>query len=88
MADKTIFAAGLIVKPPSENAPDFIKAKLSIKVEELTAFLEEHTKPDGWVNLDVKESKGGKWYAQLNHWSKGDAPKAVEEDVTNAEQPF
>jgi hypothetical protein len=70
MSEDKIFAQGLIVKSPSENAPDFIKYKLSIKTEEFTKFLEDHTKPDGWVNLDLKESKGGKLYCELNQYSR------------------
>ena len=76
MADDKIFTNGLIVKPPRPGAPDFVKASISIKTEEFVAFLEAHTKPDGWVNIDVKESRGGKWYGELNHWSKdGGAPR-------------
>lgn len=77
MSDKT-FANGLIVKAPREGAPEFVKATLSIKTEEFVAFLEAHTKADGWCNIDVKESRGGKWYAELNSWTKGGKVEAVE----------
>lgn len=70
MQESKTFADGLIAKAPHPNAPDFVKAKLSIKVEDFTKFLEAHAKGDGWVNIDVKESKGGKWYCQLDHWTK------------------
>ena len=63
---ETRFVNGLIVKAPRENAPSFVKAQLSIKRQELIDWL---TAEQGdWVNLDVKESKGGKWYAQVNDW--------------------
>jgi hypothetical protein len=70
MSDK-IFASGLIYKLPREGAPEYVKAAISIKTEEFTRFLEEHTKPDGWVNIDVKESQGGKLYAELNTYGVG-----------------
>lgn len=69
MADDKPFAAGLIYKRPHERAPEFVKAEISIKVEEFVPFLEAHAKPDGWVNLQVKESRGGKLYVQLNHYT-------------------
>jgi hypothetical protein len=60
------FIDGLIVKAPHERAPDFVKAKLSIKREELIAWLEDQ---DGeWINADVKESRGGKWYVSVDEW--------------------
>jgi hypothetical protein len=60
------FIGGLIVKPPHEKAPDFVKAKLSIKREEMIAWLQEQE--GEWVNADVKVSQGGKWYAAVDEW--------------------
>jgi len=74
MADEIEFPNGLMVKPPHERAPDFVKASISIKVADLMAWLQSR---DGeWVNLDVKESKGGKWYAAVNTYKpkEGGAP--------------
>lgn len=60
------FVNGLIVKRPNPKAPDFVKANLSIKRKELLEFLEKET--DDWINVDVKESKKGGLYAQVNDW--------------------
>lgn len=61
------FVDGLIVKAPHENAPDFVKASISIKVEDLGKWLREKYKAGNeWVNIDVKESKAGKWYAAVS----------------------
>jgi hypothetical protein len=60
MSEEKIFAKGMIYKAPHERAHDYVKGSISIKVEEFIPFLEDHAKPDGWVNLSVKESKGGK----------------------------
>ena len=65
MSDKK-FVNGLIVKEPHANAPEFVKCKLSIKREELIDFLQNQ---DGdWVNVDVKVSQKGKWYAEVDDW--------------------
>ena len=59
-----IFPKGLIFKKPREGAPEFIKGALSIKRLELIDWL--NTFQDEWLNLDLKESKQGKYYSQLN----------------------
>lgn len=66
MADEIEFVNGLIVKAPHQNAPDFVKCAISIKVADLKEWLAG--KEDEWVNIDVKESKGGKWYAAVSHF--------------------
>lgn len=65
------FVPGLIVKAPHERAPDFVKAQISIKVEELGQFLREKYKAkEDWVNIDVKVAKSGKWYAAVSTYKK------------------
>jgi hypothetical protein len=69
------FIDGLIVKAPHERAPDFVKARLSIKREELIAWLQ--AQEGEWVNAEVKVSKGGKWYAAVDErkpQQRGEAP--------------
>ena len=67
MSNETEFVNGLIVKAPNPKAPDFVKAQISIKVADLGMWLrEKHKAGDEWVNVDVKESKGGKWYAAVS----------------------
>jgi len=61
------FIDGLFAKKPHEKAPDFVKAKLSIKREDMLKWLGEQS--DEWINIDVKESgKTGKWYAAIDEW--------------------
>jgi hypothetical protein len=67
MANNIEFVPGLIVKAPHEKAPDFVKAQISIKVEDLGKWLREKYKAgDEWVNVDVKVAKSGKWYASVS----------------------
>ena len=66
MSDEKIFVDGMIVKR-NPNAPDFVICSLSLKCEELVAFMRKHHK-DKWVNVQVKQSKGGKYYAELDTW--------------------
>jgi hypothetical protein len=70
------FVTGLIVKAPHENAPDFVKAQISIKIADLGVWLrEKHKAGEEWVNVDVKESKGGKWYAAVSTFKPKDKPQ-------------
>ena len=66
MANENEFINGLIVKAPNDNAPEYVKAKLSIKREELIAWLQ--TKDSEWVNADIKVSQTGKWYVAVDNW--------------------
>ena len=86
MSNETEFVPGLFVKPPHERAPDFVKASISIKVEDLGKWLREQYKAGktDWINIDVKESKGGKWYAAVSKFKpkdKAGAKKSADEDL-------
>tara|TARA_R110000772_G_scaffold182421_1_gene293669 strand:+ start:707 stop:973 length:267 start_codon:yes stop_codon:yes gene_type:complete len=61
-----VFADGFIFKR-NENAPEFVVGSMSIKVDEAMAFLAQN-ESKGWVNLNVKKSKGGKYYMELDTW--------------------
>ena len=74
------FVDGLLVKPPHEKASEFVKCSISIKRRDLGNWLRAQT--DDWINLDVKEAKSGKWYAEVNNWKKEvKEVKEVKEDV-------
>jgi hypothetical protein len=66
MSNETEFVSGLIVKAPNDKAPEYVKARLSIKRDELIAFL--NTRDGEWLNVDIKVSQGGKWYAAVDNW--------------------
>lgn len=82
MADDIEFVNGLIVKAPHQNAPDFVKCAISIKVQDLQEWLA--TKEDEWVNIDVKESKGGKWYAAVSTFKPKQSNAAPVSDHSEA----
>jgi len=66
MENQKVFVDGLLAKQPDEKAPDWVKCKLSIKREELIAWL---TNQEGeWLNLQVSEGRSGKWYAEVDTW--------------------
>ena len=94
MSNEVEFVDGLIVKAPHENAPSFVKASISIKVEDLGKWLREQYKAGktDWINIDVKESKGGKWYAAVSTYKPKEktqeaAPKRPTDDL-DSDIPF
>jgi len=73
-----IFCDGMIFKRPREGAPDFVKGAISVKVDEFKRFLDLHNS-EGWVNLDLKVSKGGKLYLELNTWKKQSTEPSIDD---------
>jgi hypothetical protein len=67
MESQKVFVDGLIAKKPRDKAPEWVKVNLSIKREELAAWLTGQG--DEWINVQVCESKNGKWYAEVDTWN-------------------
>lgn len=61
-----VFAKGFNFKR-SENAPEWVVGKLSIKLEDAMPFLTQNQSND-WVNLNVVQGKQGNYYIELDTW--------------------
>ena len=59
-----IFIDGMRIFKPHENAPDFVIGSISIDRAIFQVWLNNQTKQK--INIDVKRSKKGNYYAQLN----------------------
>lgn len=44
--------------------------KLNIKFDKFVESIGKYVNSDGYVNLDIAESKNGTWYVKLNEWKK------------------
>ena len=77
------FAKGFIFKR-NENAPEWAVGKLSIKAQEAIQFINEKNN-GGWVNLEIKKSKEGKFYIELDTY---EAKPKVEIKEVKEEMPF
>lgn len=72
MTDK-IFVNGLISKEVPETAPEFILGKMSIKVSELSKWLEDNktVAENDWINLTILRSRTtGKRYIEVDAYKK------------------
>ena len=66
MAQDVEFINGLSFKAPREKAPDYVKATGSINRQNMIEWLQ--SKPDEWINFDIKISQKGSWYAEVDNW--------------------
>jgi len=82
---------GFFFKLPHENAPEFVKGKISIKLADFAKFVKEN-KDGEWMNIQLKISKSGNPYADLDTWKpeqKSEAPpEATKEDTESSDLPF
>jgi hypothetical protein len=51
-----------------ENCPEFIIANLSFKTDRFIEWLKNNTNAKGYCNIDIKRSKSGTIYSELNDW--------------------
>lgn len=73
MSTEAKFIDGLRAYAPRDNAPSFVKVNLVVNVAELQAWLAGRS---GEVRIDIKESRGGKYYASENDYKpSSEAPK-------------
>jgi hypothetical protein len=66
MSQDKIFSKGIFFKRPNDTAPKYVLGKIKFKVEEAISFLQENINEGGWATVDVKESKDGKIYCELD----------------------
>ena len=86
MSDQKEFPGGIYAKAPNEKAPDFVKGAINIKRDDAIAWLE--SKGDEWVSLQMKESKAGKWYLEVDNWKPESQEKVKPQDFEDESIPF
>ena len=79
MSEKN-FVAGMFFKSPSPKAPDWIKGNISIRVKDFMEWFAANSEGEEWLNVDVKESKGGKLYCELSTYKRGQAKPTGEQN--------
>lgn len=74
------FIDGMMWQDPHPRAPDFIKGKISVKLNQFFRFAEQHQDSRGFVQIDVKQAKNGNIYLALNEYDSK-APRASEGQI-------
>jgi ribosomal protein S16 len=80
------FIDGLGIFKPNDNAPDFVIANGTIKVEELKAWLAKQT--ESTVRIDIKASKAGKYYASVNDFKPKEKPQEYRAEGVSPDAGF
>lgn len=82
-----VFAKGFNFKR-SENAPEWVVGKLSIKLEDAMPFLTQNQSGD-WVNLSIARGQQGNYYIELDTWKPtGQASASVQAKSSSKDLPF
>lgn len=86
---EVIFPKGIKFSNPHPKAPDFVKGKISVKVDEFSVWSASN-QTNGWVNLDLKVAKNGTLYLALDTWKPNTTvtPEQAREQVETATERF
>ena len=69
MSKEVVFAEGIGFAGPRPKAPEYIKGRVWVRVKQFVEFLENNDHiHDGYLNLELKESKSGKLYLAVDTW--------------------
>jgi hypothetical protein len=79
-----IFVSGMSFKRPREGAPEFVKGQISINVKSFIDWFKQHANGKEWLNIDLKSSKEGKLYLELNTFKPQEKQDSF--DITQAEE--
>lgn len=88
MSEDKIFADGMsfqrkesdyLIPFNATQNTHFVVGRVCVKTEDFIAWLKENTNSEGWCNINVKQSKGGKLYCEKDTWEpkKKEEPKAT-----------
>lgn len=90
MAKEIIFAEGFRIDLPDERtkeAAPWVKSKISVRVDDAIEFLKKYRNDRGFVNIDVKLSKGGSLYMELNSWKIKQEEQEQQEFIKTMQTP-
>lgn len=87
---KTELPKGLYANKPHENAPDWVKSKLSIQRDDFAQWLLDQTPNEkGWINFDILESKEGKYYVKVDDFKPSQSSQTESKaDAQTDDLPF
>lgn len=76
------FIKGLWFNLPHEKAPDFVKGSISISKDNFLEWLDaQETNEKGYIKIDLKVSRNGKAYAELNTYRPGQQEQSPQQNT-------
>ena len=85
MSKEKVFVDGLIIKTGNFHEGN-AHLKVAIKIEDFAKFVKTNA-DNGWLNIEIKTSKGGKIYAELDTWKPDTQGKPLAEEP-ESDLPF
>lgn len=64
------FVDGLRFNDPHERAPKWVRGTISVNIKRFLPYAEENADERGWLNIDVKKSRDGNLYCELNTYRR------------------
>ena len=80
------YLEGFWVEKPHPKSSDFVIAKVSLNVEKLAKAINE--RGDKFINLQIKESKEGKFYAEIDEWKPESKENWYDNNKKDEDFPF
>lgn len=68
MTPQNNYVKGIFWNEPSEKAPEWVKGRISFKVKDVIEYLQANENERGYVNVNVKISRNGDTYLELDTW--------------------
>jgi uncharacterized radical SAM superfamily Fe-S cluster-containing enzyme len=81
---ETKYPKGIFIDKPRDGAPEFVRARLSIKAEDAVAWIKEVVNEKGYVNVDILNGDKG-LYLKHNDWKP---EEKKEEEIDPSSVPF
>jgi len=79
-----VFTEGLFFDEPRDGAPEFVIGGLTVSVDRFTDWLFALPKSDkGYVKIDIKRSRAGKIYMELDTWTPPRSEEAARPERHN-----
>lgn len=88
MDKEKIFADGILWKDPHEKAPEYVKGELIVNAEKFNEFMRnnmQYASAKGWLNIQMKESKNGSIYFELNTWKPAPKTETPQSTLTSVQ---
>lgn len=76
------FVSGMVIKAKEFDTGGMI-LKVGVKVADFDEFMCANVKDTGWLNIDIKKSKAGEWYACLDEYQSKKS-----DDIDDSNIPF
>jgi len=84
---ETKYPKGIFIDKPRDGAPEFVRARISIKAEDAITWIKESVNDKGYVNIDVLNGEKG-LYLKYNDWKPKDSQENTEDVTGPSSIPF